>query len=533
MNGKSKFFFRPAILNTRSFLYVLTAAILLWLTLGAWALSSPIGASPDEDFHQTMIYCTANKTEKCLDLGTRYGHCFTMNPSASADCSNYSHLTSPKATFTLWTQYPPLYFKVMSLFVGDTLSITTMAVRLFNVSLTVIFSIGSILLSSKEIRPAVVMAWLVASMPTGLYFLSSLNPTSWIVMSIAAIWGPLLSLLKPDNTIINSKVNIKNKYFLDQVFIMRIIFVLSAASIGFGSRGEALLWFPLVIIGLIIFCVPVNFIKKHTKLSWPSILVLLIIIGMFTITVNEYGIQKFMRFFLISDSLIVTLEHYLDVLTWPLIQHTFNILIGVTGLPGVPGSGLGTHDVPVPAMAIIFIGYSLSACLMIALLKPYKSKLLALGFIILSVLFITSFLWSLQNWDYLQGRYFLPMLYPLIGLFLISKDNDIAGNKWQWASILISLAIANSLILLSIILRFMHGVKYQITRYPLTPNAPDINPERAFTQDLPLWWWPELSLSPSDLWIIGSLSFTLLMLIIWRWICESYFIKSENRVLSS
>lgn len=493
---------------TKNTVLISIVAILTWITLAAWALSSPIGASPDEDFHQTMLYCAGAKTERCHEAGARYGHCYTMRPTVSANCSNYAKLSEPKATQVVLGHYPPLYYKFMAFFIGDNLSTTTILVRLANVTLMVIFALGSIILTHRSYKPALGISWLVASMPTGVYFFSSLNPTAWIVISIASVWGPFLSLFQ------SNSIKLLN--------ICRILFIILASILGVGSRGEAIIWIPLTFITLLILILSFQISLNKKRIIRFAFLIILLLLPLFFL-LGQYTSQKIASFLVQTNSFGLALEKYVYLFKWPLIQNTFNILFGVTGIPGVPGSGLGTHDVPVPAMAFIFIAYALCSCIVVGITRLYMRKVIAISFLVLSILIITSFLWTLQNWEYLQGRYFLPMLFPLIGLFLLSKDATFVGTKWQWLTVLMSLAIANCLVLLSISLRFMYGVVYQSTRYPLTPNAPDINPSRLFVDRVPSWWWPNFPFDPSDLWIIGSVCFASLMVIIWRWLCKDYF----------
>jgi hypothetical protein len=499
-------------------------AVFLWIALAAWALSSPIGASPDEDFHQTHIYCATNPSDQCQLNGKRYGHCFTMRPLASASCSVYSDLKAPIATLVNWAQYPPFYYKAMSWFVGDTLSATTVFVRLANATLAIFFLLGSIALSQPVLRPAIALSWIFATMPVGMYFMSSMNPSAWVVISIASIWGPLLTLLRPNflnQQQLQMTTELKPKG-ISKIWVYRSIFIFFTAALGLGSRSEAMIWLPLTMLVMIGLCIPSHFSAYIKIISRPTLLAIVFLLILLSIVVFQFGLVRLKIFLPITVELDSLISNYFSLMSWSMVQHVFNILAGAIGMPGVPGSGLGTHDVPVPAIAIVFIGYGLSGCFLIALQKSFSRKILMLCLLISLVLIITSFLWTLHNWDYLQPRYFLPILYVLLGIALLPNGDRTPGSKFQWATMLIGLVIANSLILLSILLRFMFGVVYQKSRYPLTPNAPDIDPSRLFTQEIPNWWWKELPLSPSDIWIVGSLSFALSMFFLWKWLEKSF-----------
>lgn len=499
--------------NSRYFL--LLAIFFLWITLFFWAVSSPIGASPDEDFHQTHIYCASGKSVECFNDGYRFAHCFSMSPTVSASCANYTELTVPMATKVEWSHYPPLYFNALSWFVGDTLSATTLNVRLVNITLAVVFLLCSILLSQPNLRPAIFVSWIVASMPFGFYFMSSFNPSSWLIISIASLWGPLFTL--------TNSILLSNENYFHKISVFRSIFILLAAGLGLGSRSEAMIWTPLTVLTILIICFisspnKLSFVKKYFSNQMLMVTSIFFIILWLIFQLDIFQRQR-VGLFAQLDTLFI---NYIAKMNWQMVQHTFNILLGVTGLPGVPGSGIGTHDVPVPAMAIIFIGYAISSCLLIGLNMPSKRKIFVVLGLIFIIFFITSFLWSLHNWDYLQPRYFLPMFYVILGIILLSNGKYFLGNKWQWGSVLAGLVIANSLTLLSMLLRYMHGLVYQKSRYPLTPNAPDIDPSRLFTQQMPNWWWKDLPFSPSDVWIIGSVSFAFSMLFLWKWLDRSF-----------
>jgi hypothetical protein len=350
-----------------------------------------------------------------------------------------------------------------------------------------------------------------------------MNPSAWVIISIASIWGPLLTLLRPNFLNYQQYQITKSEHSgIDKIYVSRLIFILLAAIFGLGSRSEAVIWLPLTILIMFGLCLPSNFYVYKNKISRLTLFVIISFLILLSLVFIQFGLIRLKIVLSTIESLNSLISNYFSIMNWSMVQHTFNILAGAIGLPGVPGSGLGTHDVPVPAIAIVFIGYGLSGCFLLTLQKPFTRKILLLSLLMAFILIITSFLWTLHNWDYLQPRYFLPIFYVLLGIALLPHRDKTPGTKSQWATMLIGLVIANSLILLSILLRFMHGLVYQKSRYPLTPNAPDIDPSRLFTQEIPNWWWKELPLSPSDIWIVGSLSFALSMFFLWKWLEKSF-----------
>jgi len=51
---------------TRRFRWIYLAPVLMVLALSAWAFASPIGASPDDDYHLASIWCAnESRTDLC------------------------------------------------------------------------------------------------------------------------------------------------------------------------------------------------------------------------------------------------------------------------------------------------------------------------------------------------------------------------------------------------------------------------------------------------------------------------------------
>jgi hypothetical protein len=114
------------------------------------------------------------------------------------------------------------------------------------------------------------------------------------------------------------------------------------------------------------------------------------------------------------------------------------------------------------------------------------------------------------------------MVYVILGLALLPKlGESFSYNKIQWLYIFISTALANCLMLLSTALRFIYGAVFQKTRYPLNLEAPEINPAKLMSIDLPNWWLGNEIITPFVLWSFGSLFFLFGVILLWVWVTES------------
>ncbi|MEH6781437.1 MAG: DUF2142 domain-containing protein, partial [Rhodoglobus sp.] len=111
---------------------MIVAPVLVFAALTAWALSSPVGASPDDDFHLTSIWCATGNSDYCApsgDDGTRLvppavanPACFAYDAEKSAGCQNRLDFTAGATQETgrgnFAGGYPLVYYGTMSMFVG-------------------------------------------------------------------------------------------------------------------------------------------------------------------------------------------------------------------------------------------------------------------------------------------------------------------------------------------------------------------------------------------------------------------------------
>ena len=506
------------------FIKIVATCCLFWLALAAWSLALPVGVSPDEDFHQTMIYCADNNDPtRCRVDGVRVGHCYSMLPFVAASCSDAKSLQFPAATVADWRAYPPLYYKTMNNFIGKTLGATTINVRLINISLALMLAIGSIYLSHPGLRRPVAISWLVCSVPLGSFFISSISPSAWAIISVAALWGPLLTQF------CRSQIPFLITTYESSRGVIRILFILVVIGLGFGSRGEPYIFIPLVFSSVAIYWI------MGVRISWAFIvkivIVLILIVAAFfmLLLVFDQVLQKING--LSNHAFFLVLKNYFLHPHWKTFYLTVNTLMGMLSLTGIPGSELGTHDVPAPALVSFLITIGFGGSFLLGLAWIDKRKAVSLIFLTGLVFFIVSFLWSAATWDVYQSRYFLPILYPILGFALLpSAKAQIVFNRLQWLVIFISIAIANSLMLLSAELRFIYGVVFQATRYPLNKEFPDINPLRLYAAEIPNWWLAPNFVSPFLLWVVGSLSFLVAVALLFEWLVvpSKIMIKTNN-----
>lgn len=494
----------------------------LWLALISWSLASPVGAEPDSDYHLARLYCAAGEAECLGGSAPRDATCFSMRPEVPAECSDWGTRQLPAtAGISDSGHYPPFFYPVMSVFVGETLADTTLRVRLGNSTLTVVLVMVSVWLSAPGLRRTVALTWLVASVPLGISLLTSLNPNAWAVLGIAAFWGPLLSYLSAPG----GSGAMWGPPASRRLQWARALFVLGCAGLALAGRSETQVLIPIATIGVAMLGWPwIVPDSAHHRLwrRWSLAALLLLISTVAFLVYSPDKVDAIVRYG--SDEIGAARIDYSGL---GVVQQVSNTVMGLLGVPGVPGAGLGTFDVPVPVGATILVVSAYAGSVLMGVAQMYGRKALALTVYVAVVFTLMAVLWSRVTSEYFQPRYFLPVSFVFVGLVLLPRPNWVdpfgwardtsarVGSPAQWVFVLAALAVANSLALLSTLLRYARGVVFERSRSPLAQSTPDINPSDLKAIGRPSWWWDALPGSPFWLWLIGSLAFAVVVAGVW------------------
>lgn len=170
----------------------------LFLCLASWAFTSPVGSSPDDDYHLASIWCERTDSRLCELSGVPGErlvsttitniYCFAHEKSVSASCqtnalSNAGELIST-ARGNFEGQYPSLFYKTMSVFASSNIVNSVMLMRLFNALLFVALGMALWVISSVKFRSRAAVIFAVTVIPFGLFLIPSTNPTSWAIIGL-------------------------------------------------------------------------------------------------------------------------------------------------------------------------------------------------------------------------------------------------------------------------------------------------------------------------------------------------------------
>ena len=479
------------------FRLLLLAPVFALIALTAWVFASPIGSSPDDDFHLASIWCanSANTaaclagptaTERIVPSEIKNSSCYAYRPNASAACENQYLDKGSKPTVTtsrgnFSNNYPPVYYATMSVLVGPNIPVSVLLMRMLNVLLLVGITTGLYLLLPRQRRPTLLWAWMLTTVPLGLFLIASNNPSSWAITGIGSAW---LALLGYFETTGRRRVG------------LGILFGVTGLMAA-GSRGDSALYLVLSILvvgGL-------TFSRARPYLMSAILPVAMAIVGVY--------------FFYSSQQSTVTssgLGSSPGVGAAPINTTTllFKDLINVPSLwAGVFGTwNLGWLDTALPAIVafgglVAFVGIGFSG-----LARLWWQKAVAVGVLFLALWLIPTYILVKgddavgQN---VQPRYLLPLVVVFAGVLLLARaDGPIPITRTQSVVVLVALSVAQSVALYFNLHRYIDGAN-----------------GHGFNLDSGIKWWWSMPIAPMAVWVVGSLAFAALLVTLVREVVKS------------
>ena len=175
----------------------------------AWVVASPVGSSPDEDFHVGSMWCPPPVDKTGCQISTKDGEKAVMVPQSLAKeyvtCYAFDHDNSALCALNAsdeelaptlrWDDgnYPWGYYQFAHLFVQHSTNRAVLALRAFNALLAIGLLGAIIALADSGLRRAISVALTVAWLPMGFYFITGMNPSSWAMTGTFAFASALLA----------------------------------------------------------------------------------------------------------------------------------------------------------------------------------------------------------------------------------------------------------------------------------------------------------------------------------------------------
>ena len=242
--------------------------ISLFFVFTCWAFASPNGSTQDDYWHMSSIYCSNSGNSPCqVPRFIQTTPCFSMgiaNPDITPACVDPSSLSELGPVIKQNNNsYTGGYYSVINRMQWGSLRQFVFSIRLIN---SIIFlSLLRILLfisyESRNIINAFIGAMIATISPLFIWFVPSINMTSWSFTSTTIIWFSAAIALKEP----------KSPKRLNAILISIV-----ALAIAVSSKPEAV-FYCLLAVGTVYFLVSDSKIKLNLPIAIISISSFLII----------------------------------------------------------------------------------------------------------------------------------------------------------------------------------------------------------------------------------------------------------------
>lgn len=490
--------------RARGIVLAILTAIFAFASLGAWAIASPVGAAPDDDYHLASIWCSWGEREGlCAETDSaservvserlvQSSKCYAQDGTQSAQCAlDDAHtITTERGNFV--GHYPPVFYSVMGIFSSEDVALSTVLMRLFNALLFVGATATVIALLRPGQRGPIIWTAVVALVPLGMFIIPSVNPSSWSILAGLLVWIACYGYFTAQSR-------------ARQISLGAIALVL--AVMGAGARGDSAVYvaFAALIAMVLTF---------HRSKRWLMLAALPLVI---------IGIGAF--FFLSADQAtgaasVGVIQGAADAgaaapagaaaAAAAAPSALAGLLANLVDLPwlwtGATGTwGLGWLDTPMPtAVWVLMLGVLVTTILWgLRVQSRRKGVLLLMGLAALTVIpLYVLYGRGMRVGAEVQPRYLLPLLIIFVGVALFGFAKDHLGLSRVQAGVVFAAAtIANSLAMHNNMRRYISGLG-----------------DAGFNLNANIEWWWNLPFSPMLVWLGGSAAFALMLLGLWLWL---------------
>lgn len=450
-------------------------ALAVLVALIAWAVASPLGATPDEEYHLSSIWCgqgqTAETCERGEEPGTRVvpepllaAPCFAFDAETSASCQADSfYVDDPRMVETtrgnFVGDYPPVFYFVMNTFVGPDATASVMAMRVVNALLTVLLVGGVALASPPGLRRALLVGTAVTAVPLGVFLLPSVNPSSWALISGATFLVSVVGYVTAQDR--------RRRLTLGALAALSLL-------VGAGARADSAIYAVLAVAAALLLALPRG--REHLRRAiYPCVLAVVAAVAYFSSGQSGAASAE-------------VAEHSAGRL--------LRVLIEVPQLwTGVFGTwGLGWLDTTMPAAVWVGSFGIFVATLTLGTHHLGLRRGLAFGIVAAAVWLVPAYIQYVSGTPVgsnVQPRYILPLIAMLAVTATLRVEGDAFGltPAQRWFGVVV-LSLANSTALWVNLRRYVTG---------LDVGSPNL--------DAGIEWWWDGPLSPMGVWVLGSVAF--------------------------
>lgn len=468
-------------------LRVLLVAVLGFAALLGWSFASPVGSSPDDNFHMASIWCAAgerpglcettpNPKEMAVLAEVAFtSACYATVPEHSGRCDPAMSGMVGTAHGNFEGLYPPVFYATMSVFSSADVQTSVLLMRVFNSLLAVSLVTSIYLLVDRRLRAPMLWGLLLTAIPTGIFLIASVNPSGWAIMSASTLWVALVGYFRAPST--------TRRIALGGLAIV-------AALMGAGSRGDSAVYvaFGAVVAALI----SIERSRRYLYLLALPVATA-IMAAAFYLGSNQVGAA-------LGGEMAAGRPENIDVVGG-LLRTLLNIPQLWVGNFGLQALGWGDVELPGSVWFVTLVLYGAVAFWAVSRrrdTRTYAAIVLA-GIALVMVPSWVIVQNGVEVGVLVQPRYVLPLQILLIGLLLFGAgDPRFTLSPVQRWVVFIGLAGANGAALYTTMRRYLTGTDHV---------GFDLN------QDID-WWWNNLPVSPGVVCFLGAAAFAGLLLIV-------------------
>ncbi|MDJ0377160.1 DUF2142 domain-containing protein [Cryobacterium sp. PH31-L1] len=449
----------------------------------SWALASPVGSSPDDDFHLASIWCAggdvagecqtvADASVREVPRGLSTVTCYAFAPAQSAACqdlkSGQGLIATDRGNFT--GLYPPIFYSTMHVFATTNIEASALTMRLVNIVLLVGLVTALCALLPTKRRLSLVWGLACTVVPLGAFMITSNNPSSWAMISAATLWVALVGYFESSGW---------KKILLGGIALISTI-------MGGGARADSAAY---AMVAVIVACV---LTITWSRRWWLSVV---LPIGVFALSAALYlsaGQSSSAMSGMGGGAHLAAPANWQSLLLTNLLEVP-SLWVGSFGL-----WALGWLDTSLPA--IVWVGsFGVFAALVFAGLNmPSIRKSLAAGVILGAMWVVPTYVLQQSQAKVgaeVQPRYILPLIIMLAGVALFSVGRArLRLSMTQVLALISILSVANGVALHFNMRRYISGseiVSWNLNLYRE-------------------WWW--IPMTPMVVWLVGTVTFLLFLL---------------------
>lgn len=453
------------------------AAFMIFLS--AWAVASPIGASPDEDYHLASIWCAQGKRDgvcevspdgnlRSIPTALTQANCFAFESGESAACqtgefvSNGEDLTATdRGNFGRYAgDYPPVFYQTMSLFVGPDAERSVIVMRLFNAAILTAMLAVTYAASSSRVRRALVLTVGVTIIPLGAFVVPSINPSSWATISgmtlFFAVAGYLAARTRRQIATLGGIASV-------------------ALALGAGARADASMYAIIAIGAAVLIWWPAGRPTRAPllRLVLPAVLAMIAAGSFLTAGQTAAAGQSS------AHGPMTFASQFIEVFTyWP----------GAFGM-----APLGWVDTPMPSIVWVPVTACFFAVMFVAVATAARRRAIVLGLVAFSAAMIPTYVASMSDDPVgsVQARYVYPLLIVVMAVATLSTERRpfVLTQLQRWL-VVGATSVAAGVAIYRNLRRYVTGI--EIGGLRLEPGE---------------WWWSAVPISSEVVCVLGTVGF--------------------------